>query len=240
MVLQRATTPDLFQGYPSKIPPLTQSLKIGVAPPRSISPGTGSSIREISSSLPDLTSRPWIRNTSPAPSTPLATSRMQTSSSTPANWCEKSDFPRITTTILQVHTDEVWNIQWSHDGAYLASASRDKSAIIWRRGVSILCSWRRNTNEIICIYLSKSPLDSGSSSPQDWAAHHILRDHPYPVACLAWSLDDTILLTSAEHFIKVWNTKVKALDRCYMIKSLTPGPKRLASVFAHSRIIQTL
>ena len=154
--------------------------------------------------------------------------------------CNKSDFPRITTTILQVHTDEVWNIQWSHDGAYLASASRDKSAIIWRRGVSILCSWRRNTNEIICIYLSKSPLDSGSSSPQDWAAHHILRDHPYPVACLAWSLDDTILLTSAEHFIKVWNTKVKALDRCYMIKSLTPGPKRLASVFAHSRIIQTL
>ena len=54
--------------------------------------------------------------------------------------CNKSDFPRITTTILEVHKDEVWNIEWSHDGAYLASASKDKSAIIWRRGVSILCS----------------------------------------------------------------------------------------------------
>ena len=54
--------------------------------------------------------------------------------------CNKSDFPRITTTILEVHTDEVWNIKWSHDGAYLASASKDKSAIIWRRGVSVLCS----------------------------------------------------------------------------------------------------
>ena len=53
--------------------------------------------------------------------------------------CNKSDFPRITTTILEVHKDEVWNIKWSHDGAYLASASKDKSAIIWRRGVSALC-----------------------------------------------------------------------------------------------------
>ena len=57
--------------------------------------------------------------------------------------CNKSDFPRITTTILEVHKDEVWNIKWSHDGAYLASASKDKSAIIWRRGVSVLCSFER-------------------------------------------------------------------------------------------------
>ena len=64
----------------------------------------------------------------------------------------------------------------------------------------------------------KSPLDAGSSSPQDWAAHHILRDHEYSVTCLAWSLDDTILLTSAEHFIKLWNTKVNTLYRLYLIK----------------------
>ena len=49
--------------------------------------------------------------------------------------CNKSDFPRVTTIILQVHTDEVWNMEWSHDGLYLASASKDKSAIIWRTGV---------------------------------------------------------------------------------------------------------
>ena len=49
------------------------------------------------------------------------------------------DFPRITTTILDAHEDEVWNIKWSHDGAYLASAGKDKSVIIWRRGVSVLC-----------------------------------------------------------------------------------------------------
>ncbi|KAF8965302.1 WD40 repeat-like protein [Flammula alnicola] len=108
--------------------------------------------------------------------------------------CNRSDFPTITTTILEVHTDEVWNIAWSHDGAFLASASKDKTAIIWRRGSSL----------------------NSSSSPQDWAAHLILRDHPYPVGCLAWSLDDSVLLTSSEHFIKMWNAKtgvcIRTLD----------------------------
>ncbi|TFK42349.1 WD40-repeat-containing domain protein [Crucibulum laeve] len=99
--------------------------------------------------------------------------------------CDESDFPRITTTILEVHGDEVWNMEWSHDGLYLASASKDKTAIIWRAG--------------------SSP-GSGSSS-QDWKPHLILRDHPYAVGCLAWSLDDSVLLTSAENYIKMWNTK---------------------------------
>ena len=120
--------------------------------------------------------------------------------------CNKSDFPRITTTILEVHSDEVWNIEWSHDGNFLASASKDKSAIIWKRGVSL--------------YVIKSVVDmnswtqkSSGSSIQDWAAHLILRDHPYSVGCLAWSLDDSILLTTAEHFIKMWNVKVNTLSK---------------------------
>lgn len=50
--------------------------------------------------------------------------------------CDKEAFPGITTAILEIHADEVWNIEWSHDGQYLASASRDKTAIIWRIGVS--------------------------------------------------------------------------------------------------------
>jgi WD40 repeat protein len=29
------------------------------------------------------------------------------------------------------HEDEVWAIQYSHNGIYLASASKDKRAIIW-------------------------------------------------------------------------------------------------------------
>lgn len=54
--------------------------------------------------------------------------------------CDKEAFPRVTTTILQMHEDEVWNIEWSHSGRYLASASKDKTAVIWKVGVC-LCSF---------------------------------------------------------------------------------------------------
>ena len=50
--------------------------------------------------------------------------------------CDKHAFPRVTTAILEVHTDEVWNLEWSHSGNYLASASKDMTAIIWRVEVS--------------------------------------------------------------------------------------------------------
>ncbi|KAI3616667.1 wd domain-containing protein [Moniliophthora roreri] len=98
--------------------------------------------------------------------------------------CDKAQFPRITTNILTGHTDEVWNLEWSHDGRYLASASKDKTAIIWQ------------INE------------SG-----DWEDYKLLRDHPYAVGCLAWSLDDKILLTSSENFIKLWVTSTGVCTR---------------------------
>ncbi|KAL0946759.1 hypothetical protein HGRIS_012935 [Hohenbuehelia grisea] len=106
--------------------------------------------------------------------------------------CDKAAFPRLTTTILHIHTDEVWNLAWSHDGRYLASAGKDKTAIIWHVGAD------------------------PEPSTREWAAQHILQDHPYAVGCLTWSKDDTILLTSSEHFIKLWNAKtgvcIRTLD----------------------------
>ncbi|KAF9059529.1 WD40 repeat-like protein [Rhodocollybia butyracea] len=92
--------------------------------------------------------------------------------------CNKDGFPGVTTTVLLGHADEVWNVEWSHDGSYLASGSKDKSAIIWYMG-----------------------------SDSKWEAHLILKDHQFPVHSLAWSLDDSKLLTGAEHHIKLWNTK---------------------------------
>ncbi|KAI6022746.1 WD40 repeat-like protein [Pisolithus marmoratus] len=97
--------------------------------------------------------------------------------------CDKEDFPRITTTILHVHTDEVWNVAWSHDGLRLASASKDKTAIIWRIA------------------------PDGHPRDRECVVEFILRDHPYPVGALAWSLDDSILLTSADNLIMLWDTK---------------------------------
>jgi WD repeat-containing protein 26 len=45
-------------------------------------------------------------------------------------------------------------------------------------------------------------------SIRDYAAKFVLRDHSFPVGCLAWSLDDSILLTGADNEIRMWNTKV--------------------------------
>ncbi|TFK30111.1 WD repeat-containing protein [Coprinopsis marcescibilis] len=101
--------------------------------------------------------------------------------------CGKSGFPNVTTTILDMHTDEVWVMEWSHNGQYLASAGKDKKAIIWKMG---------------------STVDSSSSgSSQDWTAHLTLPEHPYSIAALAWSPDDSVLVTGAEQVIKLWNAK---------------------------------
>lgn len=54
--------------------------------------------------------------------------------------CDQSSFPKATSAILEGHSDEVWNLAWSHDGRYLATASSDKIAIIWRIGVSVVFS----------------------------------------------------------------------------------------------------
>ncbi|OSX65346.1 hypothetical protein POSPLADRAFT_1179030 [Postia placenta MAD-698-R-SB12] len=92
-------------------------------------------------------------------------------------------FPQVTTAILEVHTDEVWNIAWSHSGNYLASVGRDKTAIIWR------------------VEYDKDP------STRELSPQIILREHMFSVGCVAWSLDDSILLTASENIIKLWNSK---------------------------------
>ncbi|KAJ4487725.1 WD40-repeat-containing domain protein [Lentinula aciculospora] len=99
--------------------------------------------------------------------------------------CNKDGFPSVTTTVLLGHTDEVWSVEWSHDGAYLASGGQDKTAIIWSMG----------------------------PDSRKWEAHLILRDHLYPVHSIAWSSDDAMLLTGAEHCIKLWDAKTGSCIR---------------------------
>ncbi|KZS88363.1 WD40 repeat-like protein [Sistotremastrum niveocremeum HHB9708] len=95
--------------------------------------------------------------------------------------CSRAEFPTLTTYILQEHKDEVWHIQWSHDGRFLASASKDRTAIIWRI--------ERETAPYV----------------REVSLEHVLRDHQYPVNCIAWSPDDKFLLTSSDSIIKIWN-----------------------------------
>ncbi|KAF8682694.1 WD40 repeat-like protein [Rhizoctonia solani] len=98
--------------------------------------------------------------------------------------CSRTQFPTLATHILAEHLDEVWRLEWSHDGRFLASASQDKTAIIWK---------------IADLQPDADP------TTRECLAERVLSGHEYAVNALAWSPDDKILLTSAEHVIKMWD-----------------------------------
>ncbi|KVH98434.1 WD repeat-containing protein 26 homolog [Cynara cardunculus var. scolymus] len=91
--------------------------------------------------------------------------------------CGKDQIPSKTLQILQEHEDEVWFLQFSHNGKFLASSSRDKSAIIWEVNLDGKVSLK-----------------------------HRLLGHKKPVSSVSWSPnDDQILTCGVEDVIKRWD-----------------------------------
>jgi WD40 repeat protein len=45
--------------------------------------------------------------------------------------CSIQEFPSTTTELLSDHSDEVYCVKFSHDGTRMATASKDKTIIIW-------------------------------------------------------------------------------------------------------------
>eukprot|EP00958_Prasinococcus_capsulatus_P015250 scaffold1626_cov372-Prasinococcus_capsulatus_cf.AAC.4 len=95
--------------------------------------------------------------------------------------------PTETAIVLEEHTDEVWHVQFSHNGKFVASASKDHTAIIW---------------EIV--------------SPVDVRMKHRLQEHTEPLSFVAWSPDDSLLLTcSNDTSVKLWDTHTGVCKRTY-------------------------
>ncbi|KAK3008907.1 hypothetical protein RJ639_013718 [Escallonia herrerae] len=91
--------------------------------------------------------------------------------------CGRDQIPSRTLQILQDHRDEVWFLQFSHSGEYLASSSSDCSAIIWKVNVDGRVSLK-----------------------------HKLSGHQKPVSYVSWSPNDNQLLTcGVEEAIRRWN-----------------------------------
>eukprot|EP01018_Ginkgo_biloba_P030190 Gb_04425 [translate_table: standard] len=120
--------------------------------------------------------------------------------------CGQDQIPTTTVQILQSHTDEVWFLQFSNNGKYLASASKDSTAIIWEIG------------------------EDGTLSVK-----YSLTGHEKPVSFLAWSPDDKQLLTCGiEEVVKLWNVETGQCKLTYD-RGLTscgwfPDGKRFVSV----------
>lgn len=91
--------------------------------------------------------------------------------------CGKGQIPSRTLQVLHAHNEDVWFIRFSNNGKYLASASNDKSAIIWE------------------------VQDDGEVTLK-----HNLVGHQKPVLMVAWSPDDSMLLTCGmEETVRCWN-----------------------------------
>ncbi|CAD5169371.1 unnamed protein product [Musa acuminata subsp. malaccensis] len=91
--------------------------------------------------------------------------------------CGKDQLPSHTTQVLQEHHDEVWFLQFSNQGKYLASSSNDKSAIIWE-----------------------------VHEDRELTLKHKLIGHKKSVLMVAWSPDDSHLLTCGmEEAVRRWD-----------------------------------
>ncbi|KAH8515543.1 hypothetical protein H0E87_004127 [Populus deltoides] len=91
--------------------------------------------------------------------------------------CGRDQIPSRILQILEAHSDEVWFLQFSHNGKYLASSSNDRSAIIWEIDVN------------------------GGVSLK-----HRLSGHQKPVSSVSWSPDDHQLLTcGVEEVVRRWD-----------------------------------
>lgn len=91
--------------------------------------------------------------------------------------CGRDQIPSQTVQILQDHNDEVWYLQFSHNGKYLASSSSDNSAIIWE-----------------------------VNSDGKVTLKHRLIGHQKPVSCVSWSPNhDQILTCGLEEVVKRWD-----------------------------------
>nr|GEV68253.1 hypothetical protein [Tanacetum cinerariifolium] len=91
--------------------------------------------------------------------------------------CGRDQIPSQTVQILQDHQDEVWYLQFSQNGKYLASSSSDNIAIIW-----------------------EVDLDGKVSSK------HRLIGHQKPISSISFSPnDDQILTCGVEEVVRRWD-----------------------------------
>ncbi len=95
--------------------------------------------------------------------------------------CPRQEFPTITTHVLAEHLDEVWDVKWSHNGRYLASASVDMTVIVWK--------------------IAHDP-------DQSCTKQATLKSHREPVAAMAWNRDDSRLLTASDSTLYIWDPMV--------------------------------
>lgn len=119
--------------------------------------------------------------------------------------CKSGTFPNVTTHILQDHTDEVWRIEWSPSGDLLASASKDKTVMIWKL---------------------RPPEQEGMEYGIE--VSHRLSGHTAAVDALAWSPDSSTLVTCSDKQVYLWDAQTGV--RRHVPHSTSPHTDTISAV----------
>jgi WD repeat-containing protein 26 len=73
--------------------------------------------------------------------------------------CDRDNFPLRTMLELDSHSDEVWYLEFSHDGSKLATASKDQTVMIYETGTFTILHRLTDHAEKVT-YVTWSPDDS--------------------------------------------------------------------------------
>ncbi|KJP87181.1 hypothetical protein AK88_03228 [Plasmodium fragile] len=122
--------------------------------------------------------------------------------------CKKIKLPYYCIKILQGHKDEVWYVNVSRNGKYIASASKDKSIILWKGlyPFNKLREWNGHLDGVSYVIWSHNSkyLVSGSNdsniiiwSPKSNKKKLSLTMHNGPITSIYWSKDDSTIISSA-------------------------------------------
>ncbi|SPQ94005.1 unnamed protein product (mitochondrion) [Plasmodiophora brassicae] len=137
--------------------------------------------------------------------------------------CSCDNIPSYCAEVVEGHTDEVWFVQFSHDGKRLATASRDSTVRIWEfdepRGVTVQQHCLRGHSKRAYVsYVSWSDDDSllvtcGTGRQATvWDTHSgakvcRLKGHREQVLACAWVPKLRQIVTgSVDQYIMLWNT----------------------------------
>ncbi|TMW85414.1 hypothetical protein EJD97_023199 [Solanum chilense] len=140
--------------------------------------------------------------------------------------CGRDHIPSLTMQILHEHKDEVWFLQFSHNGKYLASSSADFAVIIWEVKLdgSVCMKHRLLGHETYVSYISWSPDDhqlltcGEEEAVIRWDVESGVRIHTYEkkfvkfISC-GWAPDGKrIFCGVTDKSISMWDLEGKELE----------------------------
>ncbi|KAM5442190.1 hypothetical protein MferCBS31731_002564 [Microsporum ferrugineum] len=168
--------------------------------------------------------------------------------------CDKSDFPLRTAFELSHHTNEVWYLEFSHDGTKLATTSRDCTVLIYDSTTFEIIHRLTEHSEPVA-YATWSPDDTKLiTCSQDFKAKMwnvqtgtcilTINHHHAPITSASWAPDGESFVTGSldgQSQLCHWSVRGEPLYTWpgqYRVRdcAITPDGKRLIAISLQKRI----